>query len=110
MAEACGAAVELEISAGTPAVINDQAVTAVVQEAATVVVGAEKVTSDHRTMGSEDAALFMQDLPGCYFFVGSGNPELGTDVPHHNPLFDVDEDALPLGAATLALSLAHYLL
>jgi amidohydrolase len=110
VAEACGATVELEISTGTPAVINDQAVTAVVQEAAGVVVGAENVTFDHRTMGSEDAALFMQKVPGCYFFVGSGNAELGTDAPHHNPLFDVDEDALPLGAATLALSLAHYLL
>jgi len=110
VAEGCGATVDLEIEAGTPAVINDKGVTEIVQAAAEAVVGADNVTSDHRTMGSEDAALFMQEVPGCYFFVGSSNPERGLDAPHHNPRFDIDEAALPLGVATLAQSLAHYLL
>jgi len=110
VAAACGATVDLEIVAGTPAVINDKAVTEIVQAAAEAVVGADNVTSDHRTMGSEDAALFMQKVPGCYFFVGSRNAERGLDAPHHNPRFDIDEAALPLGVATLAQSLAHYLL
>jgi amidohydrolase len=107
---ACGARVDLEIAAGVPAVINDSNVTEIVQAAATTVVGAENITSNHRTMGSEDASLFMQDVPGCYFFVGSANAERGLDAPHHNPRFDIDEDALPLGVASLAQSLAHYLL
>ena len=110
VAAACGARVEVEIAAGTPAVINDSSVTEVVLAAAEAVVGSENVISDHQTMGSEDAALFMQEIPGCYFFVGSGNAERGTDAPHHNPRFDIDEDALPLGVATLAQVLAHYLL
>ncbi len=110
VAAACGATVDLEISAGTPAVINDKDVTDIVQAAAEAVVGAENVIADHRTMGSEDAALFMQEVPGCYFFVGSCNAERGLDAPHHNPRFDIDEDALPLGVATLVQALAHYLL
>jgi amidohydrolase len=61
-------------------------------------------------MGSEDAAVFMQAVPGCYFFLGSANPERGLSAPHHNPRFDFDEDALPLGVAVLLQALAHYLL
>ena len=61
-------------------------------------------------MSSEDAAVFMQEVPGCYFFLGSANPERGLSAPHHNPRFDFDEDALPLGVAVLMHVLAHYLL
>jgi amidohydrolase len=61
-------------------------------------------------MGSEDAAYFMQDVPGCYFFVGSANEERGLNAPHHNPRFDLDEEALVLGVTVIMRALAHYLL
>ena len=110
VAVACGATAELEIIPLTPAVVNDAEVTEVVHAAAQTVVGPENVLSGERTMGSEDASLFMQDIPGCYFFVGSANAERGLDAPHHNPRFDFDEDALPLGVAILMQAVAHYLL
>jgi amidohydrolase len=110
VAAACGATAELEIIPLTPAVVNDAEVTEVVRAAAEAVVGPENVLSGERTMGSEDASLFMQDIPGCYFFVGSANAERGLDAPHHNPHFDFDEDALPLGVAVLMQAVAHYLL
>jgi amidohydrolase len=49
----------------------------------------------HQVMGSEDMALFLQSIPGCYFFVGSANSERGLDAAHHNPNFDFDEAVLP---------------
>ena len=110
VAVACGATAELEIIPLTPAVVNDAEVTEVVRAAAEAVVGPENVLSGERTMGSEDASLFMQDIPGCYFFVGSANAERGLDAPHHNPRFDFDEDALALGVAVLMQAVAHYLL
>ena len=110
VAASCGAEAELEIVRLTPAVINDAGVAGVVRAAAEAVVGPENVLSDERTMGSEDAAYFMQDVPGCYFFLGSANAERGLDAPHHNPRFDIDEDVLPLGVAVLMHALAHYLL
>jgi metal-dependent amidase/aminoacylase/carboxypeptidase family protein len=61
-------------------------------------------------MGSEDAAFFMQEVPGCYFFLGSANAERGLDAPHHSPRFDIDEDVLVLGVAVLLRAIAHYLL
>ncbi len=110
VAAACGVEAELDITSLTPAVINDAEATQVVRAAAEAVLGPKHVFSDERTMGSEDAAFFMQESPGCYFFVGSANPERGLDAPHHNPRFDIDEDVLPLAVAILVHALAHYLL
>jgi amidohydrolase len=107
---ACGATAELEFVPLTPAVINDLEVTEVVRGAAEAVVGPENVFSGERTMGSEDAAFFMQEVPGCYFFLGAANAERGLNAPHHSPHFDFDEDALPLGVAVMMRALAHYLL
>ncbi len=109
VAAACGAEADLDIISLGPAVINDAGVAEVVHAAAQAVVGAENVSSDVRTMGSEDAALFMQEVPGCYFFLGSANAERELNAPHHNPRFDFDEDALPLGVAVMIYALAHYL-
>ncbi len=109
VAAACGAEVDLDIVSLTPAVINDAGVAEVVRAAAGAVVGSENVSSDVRTMGSEDAAFFMQQVPGCYFFLGSANAERGLNAPHHNPRFDFDEDVLPLGVAVMMQALAHYL-
>lgn len=109
VASAHNATTELEITLMTPAVINDAEVTDVVRTVAEAVVGPENVFSGERTMGSEDAAFFTREVPGCYFFLGSANAERGLDAPHHNPRFDFDEDALPLGVAILMQALAHYL-
>jgi len=110
VAVACGTEAELEIVPLTPAVINDAGVAEVVRTAGEAAVGPENVSSGERTMGSEDAAFFMREVPGCYFFLGSANAERGLDAPHHNPRFDFDEDALPLGVAVFMHALAHYLL
>jgi amidohydrolase len=109
VASACEVSTEFEDTALTPALVNDPAVAAVVRTAAEAVVGPENVFAGEQTMLSEDAALFMQDVPGCYFFLGSSNAERGLTWPHHNPRFDVDEGVLPIGVAVLARALAHYL-
>jgi amidohydrolase len=110
VAEACGAQAELKITPLTPAVVNDAEIAKVVHAAAKAVVGPENITMDERTMGSEDAAFFMREVPGCYFFLGSANPERGLAAPHHNPHFDFDEDVLPIGVAIFMRALAYYLL
>ncbi len=57
--------------------------------------GADSIVPQ-RTMGGEDMSYFLREVPGCYFFVGSGNPQ-GCDYAHHHPRFNVDEDALLIG-------------
>jgi metal-dependent amidase/aminoacylase/carboxypeptidase family protein len=53
-------------------------------------------------MGSEDFAFILEKVPGCFFFVGSANPEKGLDAGHHHPKFDFDEGVLPRAAALMA--------
>jgi amidohydrolase len=110
VAAACGAEAELDITPLTPPVINAPEVTEVVQAAVEAVSAPGTLSSGERTIVSEDAAFFMQAVPGCYFFLGSANAGRGLDAPHHNPRFDFDEDALPLGVAVLVQAIAHYLL
>ncbi len=105
VAAAHGASADLQVEHLTPAVVNDPEVVRRVRAAAEAVVGAEVVTSGQRTMGSEDAAYFTREVPGCYFFLGSANPEKGLDAPHHNPRFDFDEDVLPAGAAVITAAI-----
>ncbi|MGD2143355.1 MAG: amidohydrolase [Anaerolineae bacterium] len=109
VAEAHQANAELEIRRLTPAVVNDPDVAAVVRQAAEAVVGPENVKSGERTMGSEDAAFFTRDVPGCYFFLGSANSGRGLDAPHHNPHFDFDEDVLPIGVAVMTEAIVRCL-
>lgn len=59
-------------------------------------------------MGGEDFAYYLQEVPGCYFFVGTGNEEKGTTYPHHHPRFDLDEDALPIGIEALLATYHRY--
>jgi amidohydrolase len=107
-AQAMGARAELYFQALSPAVINDPAVTEVVQAATRDLLGPEAVLLGFRTMGSEDASYFLRERPGCYFFVGA-RPVDREFAPHHNPRFDIDERALALGVAVMVESLCRLL-
>jgi amidohydrolase len=56
---------------------------------------------DNITMASEDFSEFSERVPGVFIFLGVGNPEKGTDIPHHNPRFNIDEEILISGVALL---------
>lgn len=101
VAEALGCRAEVEVKTGNPAVINDARVAEVARRAAVRVVGEERVVVPTPTMGGEDMAIYFQQVPGCFVFVGSANPARGLDQPHHSPFFDFDEDALAIGCEFL---------
>ncbi len=110
VAAALGCHAEVTITPITLAVDNDPDLSERIAAIAAEVVGAENVRRDVRTMGSEDMAYLMDDIPGCYFFIGSANAGKGMDYPHHNPRFDIDEDALVIGAELLASAAASFVL
>lgn len=85
-----------------PAVMNDPAAAEIVRRAAEEMVGAEGVVVPTPSMGGEDFALFLQKIPGCFLWLGVGNPEIGAVHPWHSSLFTADETALPIGAGVLA--------
>jgi amidohydrolase len=93
-----GASYELNYEVYYPPVINDGAIADLVRSVAeTVVETPIGVTPNCQTMGGEDMSFFLQEVPGCYFFLGSANTAKGLNFPHHHPRFDFDETALPLG-------------
>ena len=97
-----GARVELQYERVYPPTVNHAQLAIRMAEIATDLVGSANVRTDYRTMAGEDMAFFLERIPGCYAFVGSGNAAKGTDHPHHSPRFDIDEDALPLAAELLS--------
>jgi amidohydrolase len=94
---------------GTPACVNDPALSGLVRAAAARLLGSDAVSDRVQTCGADDMSLFLQAAPGCYFLVGSANHERGLDSPHHSPAFDFDEGALAIGADVLAQVTLDYL-
>lgn len=104
-----GVEADLQVDMLTPAVINDTEAAELLRQAAAGVLGEVSVHGDFRTMGSEDMAFFLCEVPGSYMFLGSANTERGLDYPHHNSRFDFDEAALPLGVAILVEAATRFL-
>jgi amidohydrolase len=70
----------------------------------------EGVIDEHRTMASEDMGYILEEVPGCYFFIGCRNEEKGFIYPHHHPKFDFDERAMINGVAIMAQATARYVM
>ncbi|WP_342129347.1 amidohydrolase [Hydrogenophaga sp. OTU3427] len=64
-----------------------------------------------KVSGSEDFSEFQKVVPGFFYFLGA--PPKGKDYrtapPNHSPLFDIDEDQLPVGARSLAALAVDFL-
>jgi amidohydrolase len=106
IAEGMGCKAEINLDVLTPATTNQPEVAARVQATARrLLPEADVDTANHVTMGSEDFAFVLEQVPGCFFFIGSANHEKGLDAGHHHPMFDIDESALRHGAALMAATL-----
>ncbi|ALB41209.1 MAG: amidohydrolase [Dolichospermum sp. DEX189] len=93
-----GASYDLDYIHLYPPVINDTGIAELVRSVAEAVIETPiGIVPECQTMGGEDMSFFLQEVPGCYFFLGSANPEKKLDYPHHHPQFDFDETALPMG-------------
>jgi amidohydrolase len=94
-----GAEIDIEYRDSYPPTINDPAMTEVAAKAVRRVTEAG-LGDPYLTMGGEDMAFYLQEVPGCFLFVGSAKPQhKPSDVPHHCSHFDFDERALALGAS-----------
>jgi amidohydrolase len=93
-----GAQYDLDYWKLYPPTINDPRIAELVRSIALEVVETPiGVVPECQTMGGEDMSVFLQQLPGCYFFLGSANPDRDLAYPHHHPRFDFDESVLAMG-------------
>ncbi|AKG22034.1 M20 family metallopeptidase [Calothrix sp. 336/3] len=93
-----GASYDLDYWSLYPAVINDSTIAQLVRSVAEEVVETPLgIAPECQTMGAEDMSFFLEAVPGCYFFLGSANPDKDLAYPHHHPRFDFDETVLAMG-------------
>ena len=95
--QAAGADFRLEKRFGFPPVINNQEVADEVSVAARETLGESGVIVASPVMVGEDFSIYLEQIPGCFVFIGCGNEDDGIVYPHHHPRFDMDERALGYG-------------
>jgi amidohydrolase len=110
IAHAMNCTARLEFFEKTPPLVNDEVVGARLRNGFGQIDKNLQIVDDVRTMGAEDMGFFLERAPGVYFFVGSANVDRGLYYPHHHPRFDVDEEALLIGASLLTAAVADYVI
>ena len=107
--QAFGAQGHWQFLPGYPPTVNDETVTARLRPVFESVAGQTNVQAFEPTMGAEDMSLVLQQIPGCYFFVGGRAQESGAVWPHHHPQFNIDESALHLGTRAMLAAVEELL-
>lgn len=97
-----GASAELEIRKGYPVLKNDETLTVQARQAAEDYLGKENIVDLDLWMAAEDFAFYSHQLPACFYRLGTGNKEKGITSSVHTPTFNIDENALPIGAGLMA--------
>ncbi len=107
-AEAFGATCEVNVIIGYPCLYNDPAATDFVRRAAIDYVGPEKTIDLDRWFAAEDFAFYLQELPGVFYRLGTGNETCESTYGLHHPRFTIDEEALRTGPGFMAYLALRY--
>ena len=97
-----GGRAEIRITRGYPSLFNDPTVTERARLRAVQYLGKDNVVELEPALWGEDFAYFAQARPACFYNLGVQNESRGIIYPVHSPRFDMDEDALVIGAGLLA--------
>jgi amidohydrolase len=92
----------INIVHGYPFLVNDESVTERCRQSAVEYLGAEHVEDLPLRMTAEDFAYVSQQVPSCFYRLGTGNKEKGITSGVHTATFDIDEDALALSTGLMA--------
>jgi amidohydrolase len=98
-----GAEIDLHIDVGYPSVYNNEQLNDVAKKIAGQYMGAQNVEETEIRMGAEDFGYYSQEIPGCFFRLGTGNKSKGITSGVHTPLFNIDEDAIETGIGMMAI-------
>ncbi len=102
LAKSMGGACEFNIVKGYPVLFNNEALTLRAKQWAAELLGPDRVADLPMRMTSEDFAFYSQELPACFYRLGTGNPERGITSSVHTNTFDIDEAALETGMGLMA--------
>ncbi len=97
-----GGKCDFRIEHGYPFLVNDEVVTNRARVAAEEYLGKENVEELPMRMTAEDFAFYSQEIPSCFYRLGTGNKSKGITSGVHTSTFDIDEDALKIGPGLMA--------
>lgn len=109
-AHAMGATAGVHIDIGYPVLYNNEELTDKAWKLAEEYMTKEKVEETEMRMGAEDFAYYTHQIPGCFFRLGVANAKKDIISGVHTPTFNIDEDALSIGAGMMAWLGMHLLL
>ena len=109
LVQAMGAEADLHIDIGYPTVYNDERLNDYARTLAEVFMGKAHVSETEVRMGAEDFGFYSQQIPGCFFRLGTANQSKGITSGVHTPTFNIDEGAIEIGMGMMATfgALAH---
>ena len=102
VAKKMGGTCDFIIEHGYPVLVNDETVTNKARTAAEEYLGKENVEELPLRMTAEDFAFYSQELPACFYRLGTGNISKGITSGVHTATFDIDEQALEIGVGLMA--------
>lgn len=104
-----GATAEVEYIYGTLPLINEERSALMAQSIIKETFGEDVLYAERPTTGGEDFSYYIENIPGCFALLGSGNPDKDTEWAHHHGRFNIDEDAMVMGAELYAQYAWRYL-
>jgi amidohydrolase len=102
VAESMGGDCHVNILHGFPYLENNPELTERARNSAEQYLGKENVLDLDLWMAAEDFAFYSQVTDACFYRLGVRNEARGITSSVHTPTFDIDEDALELGAGLMA--------
>jgi len=102
IAQSMGGTCEFEVRKGYPFLQNHPEVTARAKAAAIEYMGQENVVDLDIWMAAEDFAYYSQEMPACFYRLGTRNEAKGITSSVHTPTFDIEESTLEHAAGLMA--------
>lgn len=102
IAEGMGGACEFEVRRGYPFLKNNPELTQKAKQAAIAYLGEDNVVDLDIWLAAEDFAYYSQVADACFYRLGTRNESKGIVSGVHTPTFDIDEQALEIGAGLMA--------
>jgi amidohydrolase len=102
LCESMGGSCEIDIKNGYPFLQNDPELTGRARAAAELYLGEENVVDLDLWMGAEDFAYYSQEVPACFYRLGTRNEARGIISGVHTPTFDIDETAIETSIGLMA--------
>jgi len=103
-----GASFSLDFISGYPVMTNHPSANAILRDSYRELFGKGGIEVTPPTMGGEDFAYYLQEIPGAMFRLGVKNNAIGANKSWHAADFTVDEDAIFYGTSLLAKAVIKY--